>query len=547
MTEALKKLFILLALQRKDVISIYFFSIFSSIIQLTVPLGIQSIVGLAMGATMVTSIYVLVFIIVLGVLVAGIMRIKQMQLVEKIQQHIFVKYAFEFTETIPNLDLGHIDKYYLPEKVNRFFDITTLQKSVSKLLLDIPSATIQLVVGFTLLALYHPFFIIMSLIVLLILFVILKVTSGKGFKTSIQESNNKYEIAAWIQEMARIAKSFKLSHGSHINLIKADNIVTKYLNERTQHFKILRLQYTTLVIVKVILTFMMLAIGVYLLVEQKLNIGEFIAAEIIILMSISATEKIIKNIDIVYDVTTSLEKINSVLEIEVEKKGGSVISDLNGININLRDLSYTYSNGNKVLDSINLNIKAGDKICLQGVENSGKSTLLKLLSGNYQNFEGNLYYNGIQLQSLDLKSLRTSMGVYLNENDIFKGTVFQNISMARVNVTENSIIELIDKLGFDNFFDSFPEGFQTELNSNGNSLSSTSVKRILLLRALCTQPKLVLLEEPCLGQSDSAVSKIENYLLNDLKDSTVVVISSSNRFAASCNVIVNLEKGKIVL
>lgn len=157
---AFGKLSELIKLERKEISSIYFYAILNGLVQLSLPLGIQAIIGFVLGATMVTSVYVLIFFVVLGTLVVGILNIYQMKIIEKIQQKIFVRYTFNMGLKIPGFDLLSIDKYYLPDKINYFFDILTVQKGISKLLLDIPIATIQIILGLVLLSFYHPLFIV---------------------------------------------------------------------------------------------------------------------------------------------------------------------------------------------------------------------------------------------------------------------------------------------------------------------------------------------------------------------------------------------------
>jgi ABC-type bacteriocin/lantibiotic exporter with double-glycine peptidase domain len=143
----LKRVQALIQEHKKEVTSIYLFSILGGIVNLSLPLGVQTIIGLVMGATMVTSIYVLIFLVVLGVFLMGLFQINQMKIIESIQQKIFAHYAYEFAEKIPRLDLKQMDKYYLPEKVNRFFDTLNIQKGFAKLLLDIPVASVQIIFG----------------------------------------------------------------------------------------------------------------------------------------------------------------------------------------------------------------------------------------------------------------------------------------------------------------------------------------------------------------------------------------------------------------
>ena len=125
---------------------------------------------------MVTSIYLLIALVVVGTWLVGFFRLKVMQIIEKIQQKIFVEYSIAFAEKLRKLNLTKINKYFLPELVNRFFDMPNLQKGISKILLDIPTAIIQIFFGIILLSFYHPWFLIFGLIVLLGVIFIFRIT-----------------------------------------------------------------------------------------------------------------------------------------------------------------------------------------------------------------------------------------------------------------------------------------------------------------------------------------------------------------------------------
>lgn len=543
-TNPLKRLLDFVNLDKKDVSAIYFYAILSGLIQLSLPVGVQAIIGFILGASMVTSIYILIFIVVVGVLVVGIMQINQMKIIEKIQQKIFTRYAFEFTEKIPMLDLRHADTYYLPEKVNLFFDTVTLQKGIAKILLDIPIASIQIIFGLLLLSFYHPVFIAFGLILLLILWGILNFTSKKGWSTSLLESNYKYEVIAWLEEIARVIKSFKFTQGTHLNLKKTDKNVVNYLNARTEHFKVLMLQYKVLVFFKVAITTVMLTVGTFLLLNQSLNIGEFIAAEIVILSIIGAIEKLIGSLDNSYDVITSLEKLASVTEMPLERDGSLILeTPNNGLSIKAINLNFNYLDKTQALENINLEINANSKIAISGGEGSGKSSLLRVLSSNYSDFTGTLLINGIPINNYQLTSLRSQIGVYISQQGIFKGTVWENITLNRANIEPEKIAKLAQKLGIENYINSLKKGFDTDIDVAGKTLSSSLINKLLLLRAFIHSPKLLLLEEPWINLEKKEKNAVINYLLNLTPNTTVIVASNDEDFIKACDYQIIMTNG----
>lgn len=527
----------LVRLERKEISAIYFYAIFNGLILLAIPVGIQALIGFAQTNTASASIVVLIALIVISVFVAGVLQIKQMQLTEKIQQQIFVRYSFAIANKIPALKLSSVDNYYLPELINRFFDVTTLQKSLAKLLLDFPLAIIQIIFGLILLAFYHPVFIAFGLVLVIVVYAILYFSGSKGLQTSIEESNHKYAVAAWLEEMARIIRSIKFSKSNSFHINKADNHVTKYLTARTRHFKILELQFKTLIGFKTLVTSAMLIVGTFLLLQQQLNVGQFIAAEIVILTIISSVEKIIGNLDSVYDVLTSVEKIEKITDKDIEQSGTlELIKTSNGINIKLQDVAFAYpGNTTPVFKNISFGINANEKICIQGDEGSGKSSLLRVLTGSYTDFTGSVLINDIPIKNYDLYSLRLKTGVVISMQDIFDGTLLENICMGLENASMDEILALCKTTGLTDYLNSLPNGFDTPLYTSGRKLPGNVVKKILLIRALINKPCLLLLEEPWVGLEDIYQQQVKNYLLHEMKNTTVLVITKDESFATKCD------------
>ncbi|MBK7887852.1 MAG: ATP-binding cassette domain-containing protein [Bacteroidetes bacterium] len=533
-----------LKLERSDITAIYFYAILSGLIQLSLPLGIQAILGFVLGATMVTSVYVLIFIIILAVLIVGYLQIRQMKIIEKIQQKIFVNFAFEFAEKIPNMDLKKADQYYLPEKINHFFETINIQKGVSKLLIEIPAATIQIIFGLVLLSLYHSLFLISSLLLIAILWTIFKITGRKGIETSINESNNKYDVIAWLEELGRVIKSFKYSQGSHLNLIKTDRKLLEYITSRKSHFSVLLFQFKSLVFLKVAITAIMLILGTSLLFNQKINIGQFVAAEIVILTIIGAMEKLITSLEYVYDVITGMLKINRVLEFPNEKEGKLILTSKE-LNITMSNMTFSYSEKKEIFQDVSLKIPAKAVTCISGEENSGKSTFLKLLTGSYMDFKGSIQFNDLPLKNYSFESLRSQMGIFLYDQDIFEGTLYENITLGRNETSIEHIMEIAKKSGLENFISFFPDSFESMIDPMGRKLPSTTIRKILLLRALINNPVLLVLEEPWLQFDEETKQNLQHYLLSLGKEKTVVISTNDKEFIKKCDIHYTISNGSI--
>ncbi len=541
---SIAKFFDILRFERKEISAIYFYAILAGLVQLSVPVGIQSFMSFVQAGTISAAMILLVVFIVAGAFFSGFLQINQMKVIEKIHQQLLVRYSFLYAYTVPKLSLQEVDGYYLPELVNRFFDTITLEKSISKILLDIPTALLQVILGLILLCFYHPIFIFFGLVLILVLYLILAFTGGKGLETSLEESNYKYKMAGYLQELARGVTTFKFAGDRHYHIHKTDKIATGYVNARTAHFNILMQQYWIFIFFKVLITGAMFIVGAGLLLNQQLTIGQFIAAEIVILSIISSIEKVIVNLDKVYDVLTAVEKINKVIEKPLEQSGKVLLDASKGIKVVAKDLSFGYNPEKPIIRNLSLSIAAGEKVCIMGKHSSGKSTLMRLLCGVYPQYEGNLLINGEQVYSYDTWSFRSHTGVLLQTQLLIEGTIRENICMGNEAIATARMDALAEVVGLKQYIDSHRERYDFQIGSTGQQLSGRIISKILLMRALIAQPQLLLLEEPVLGLEDVNAQRIFDYLLHEMPGTTTIVVCNDAAFAARCNQVIVLENGK---
>ena len=384
----------LLELDRKDIRQIIFYAVFAGIVALSLPLGIQAIINLIQGAQISTSWIVLVVLVTLGVAFQGTLQIMQIRILENVQQKIFMRSSFEFAYRFPKIKMSELRDFYPPELANRFFDTLTVQKGLSKILLDFPAAILQILFGLILLSMYHPFFIIYGVLLVLLIYLVFKFTAKKGLETSLAESKAKYRVAHWIQEVARSLVSFKLSGKTSLAMERNDTLTKEYLSYRESHFRVLLLQYSQMIGFKVLVTAGLLLIGGLLVINQQMNIGQFVASEIIILLVIGSVEKLITGLETFYDVLTSLEKIGQVVDKELEPQEGiDPMENTHKLSIELQDVGFANPQGKTILQNINLNINEGKRILIEGATGSGKTTLLKVISGLISPTSGSFYVN----------------------------------------------------------------------------------------------------------------------------------------------------------
>lgn len=469
-----------------------------------------------------------------------------MQIIEKIQQKIFVEFALAFAEKLPKLNLSATRKYYLPELVNRFFDTQNLQKGISKILLEIPTALIQILFGILLLSFYHPWFLVFGALVIICVIFIFRFTMESGIKSSIDESDKKYEVASWLEDIAASIKTFKLNSKTEIHVAETDNRVVNYLNDRTSHFRVLVIQYKTIIAFKVIITLVMLVIGTYLLVNQQLNIGAFIATEIVVLTIMAAVEKLIISLESYYDVIAALSKLNKVTDLPEEDLGAITLENQNsGFEIEFKEVNFAFNDYQMILENVNFKIAENSLNVITGSLGSGKSLLLNMMTGFYEPTSGRILFDKIPLKNVDKISLRNQIGMFLEDMTIIKGTVYENIILGQSHISAEQILDISEEIGVDDFSSLFSNGFFTKISETDTEISFSSKKKIMLLRALVGERRLLILEDPLDGMDDAFKIKMREHLSNLKENTTVIVVSEDPEMIEIADQHLHIEEGTV--
>lgn len=539
----------LLKLERKDIRQIFYYAIFAGVVNLSLPLGIQAIINLIQGAQISTSWIVLVVLVTLGVAFVGVLQLMQMRIIENVQQKIFTRSSFEFAYRFPKIKMTELREFYPPELANRFFDTLTVQKGLSKILIDFPAAILQIIFGLMLLSFYHPFFIIYGILLILLVYVVFKFSVQRGLDTSLMESKQKYKVAHWLQEIARAVLSFKLSGKTSLALEKNDNLTSSYLDARESHFRVLVQQFIKLIGFKILVTAGLLIIGGFLVLNQQMNIGQFVAAEIIILLVISSVEKLILGLEPFYDVLTSMEKLAQVVDRKLESQDGDELSNNDkDFKVELEDVSYSVPDRmSPLLSNISLEIHPKDRIMIYGPNGSGKSTLLKLIAGIIEPSNGSIFVNNINLKGILLNNYRSMIGQSLPEETPFEGTVRENLTFGNESVTDDDISWALEKTGLVDFVRKQPEGLRTMLYPEGKKLSLTASKKIVLARSILKRPKILLLKDPLEQFEKLEAQRIMDFLSDPINPWALVVVSYNMDWKTKCTRVIKLADGKIDL
>ena len=296
------------------------------------------------------------------------------------------------------------------------------------------------------------------------------------------------------------------------------------------------------------MTIGILYVGVMLVIENKLTIGQLIAFQMFSGQFAAPMLRLVGLWNEFQQTLLAVDRIGDILNSPLEMQSGNAItlSHVKG-DIKIENLSFRYNvEAPMVLNNINLDIKAGDKIGFVGRSGSGKSTIAKLIQRLYYTTEGTIYIDGIDIRNINPVWLRTNIGIVLQENYLFSGTIRDNIALPRPNMPMEGIVQAAQIAGAHEFISKMPKGYDTEVGERGSSLSGGQKQRIAIARALISNPRILIFDEATSALDYESERIIRDNMAMISQGRTTIIIAHRLSTIKDCNKIVCFDQGRIV-
>ncbi|MFN0015421.1 MAG: peptidase domain-containing ABC transporter [Saprospiraceae bacterium] len=530
---------------------IILYAIVAGAINLSLPLGIQAIIGLLAGGSISASWGLLVAFVIVGAIITGGLRLMQLSIVENIQRQVFTDSAIEFAIRIPRFNLEMLRTEHLPELANRFFDTQNIQKGLPKILIDGSTAILQILFSLLLLSFYHSTFVLTAILLLGVLAIFFWWTAPLGVASSLMESKYKYKLAHWLEEVSRVSSTFKLAGENRFPMTRTDELTVHYLDARARHWRILMTQFGGSIVFRALVLGGFLILGSLLVMDNQLNLGQFVAAEILVLFIVDSVEKLILLHETGYDVLTATEKIGQVADLPIEREDGVRVEDFcdssQPLGVEVRNLSYQFSDSDKVvLKDLTIKVPPGERLAITGYQGAGKSTLTQVLSVIKRDYTGSLLFNGLPKQNINLRSLREHIGDYSSQEDIFRGSIQENITLGRDSIPIQQVLKVAEDVGLTNFIRQSAVGLDTELLPGGKNIPRSTITQILIARAIVTAPNLLVMEDPLGNLTFRDRLRVGRLLTARQHNWTLICTTTDPLLASLCDRVIVLQDGRIV-
>lgn len=529
-----------------DIWTITVFALLTGLLALATPMAVETLVNTVAFGRLLQPLIVLALMLLAFLSFSAALIGLQTYVVEIIQRRLFARVAADLSYRLPRIVPASVEGQSGRELVNRFFDVITVQKASSTLLLDGIALVLNTLIGMTVLAFYHPWLLGFDVVLLgLIVFIIFVLGRG-AVNTSIKESKAKYKVAAWLEDLIGCRTAFRYRGAAEFALDQADHLTYEYLSARKKHFRIVMRQIIFALGLQAIASTALLGLGGWLVISGQLTLGQLVAAELIVTVIVGSFAKLGKHLQNYYDLLTSVDKLGVLFDLPMERQDGLLaLPHDKPAEVVISNIPGPGHHGTNAGGAHNLKIKSGERVMLMGPSGCGKSRILDLLFGLSKPEEGHVSINGIDPRDLRPDALRKQV-VLVRDIEIFSGTLEENVHLERAYVSTSDVREALEWVGLSDDIITLPQGLNTLLVENGYPLTTNQSRRLMLARAIVGRPRLLLVD----GIIDCFPDGDAEQLMAMLSDSerlwTMIMVTGRQSLANAGTMIYKLDDMQLV-
>ena len=522
----------ILHLERQDVLMIFALALGVGLLSIVTPAAIEALVNVVAFGVLLWPVIVLALLMLAFLCFAAVLRAMQVLAVEYMQRRIFARTANAFATRFAKAEIESFDGRNPTDIVNRFFEVASEQKALATLLVEGTSVVMITIVGLGVLSFYHPYLLTFGLVMIALIAFLLGVLGLNGVSTAIDESYAKFDVAAWLEEIAKCPHTFRFGRGGSVAIERANQLTTDYIEQRRAHFRIIWRQTLFALLLEAIASTVLLGLGGWLVINQQLNLGQLVAGELIVTLVLTALSKSGKYLEIFYELQASLDKLAVIEELPLEPTGGELLPD-RAEPMRFRAEIHRDGTAAKPLEA-----SPGERVAIVGTSGCGKSFLLETLALLRVPHGGLLEFDGIDARSLDRAGTRLRIAL-VGHAETFAGTVAENVRVGRGELTAGDVREALEMVGLGERVARLPKGVASPLASDGLPLSSNELLRLSVARAIAGKPRLLLIDGMLDGLDMADCPELITSLFERTNLWTLVVVTSRDDITRRCDRTVN--------
>ncbi len=462
-----------------------------SVLSLAVPLSVQILISTIANTAMMRPVVVLGIILLALLSLYGLLYTLQTWTMDRFGRHFFARISEEIILRNLHARFAAVEGVNREELANRFFEIVTVQKNVPSLVVGGSTLLLQALVGFVVVSVYHPAFVVLNGCILLAVWCIWMLWSRRSTESKIKESKAKYNVARWLEEVARANDSFKSERSLNFAVKRSEAVIAEYLEAHRKHFGHKAGQLIACLVLYAIASAALLVVGGSLVISSSLALGQLVAAELILAAIFLAIAQLPSYFDHWYELRASLDKLAEFYDIPLEAPVAGERPEEGPMEITFRGVTVPYRSSTMRFD---FSIPAGQQVMIACDSHRYQKAIVDLLLRHIEPSAGSIMLGRQNLSDIHPHSLRDTIMVVDNAMAI-ECSIAENLCLGNTRFTRAELRAALSLVSLDDTVEQLPEGLDTHLGPLGHPLSRGEVIRLKVAAAILAKPRVFLLTE----------------------------------------------------
>ena len=516
-----KLFFKILKPERKFYVVTIIYGVVIALLTLAAPISVQALVSTVANTALAGPVIVLASILFILLTISGILNALQTYIMELFERHFFARITSEIVLQNIYAQTVYFKSINRAELVNRYFDIMTIQKNMPSLLIDGFALILQAIVGLVVVSSYHPALFVFNVVFVISIYLMWSFWGHKAVRTGLSFSNTKYNVARWLEELARNNAEFKSHDRIIFALNKSEHMADEYMHHRKSHFNYTFRQTVGFLFIYAIFSAALLGIGGLLVIQGQLSLGQLVAAELIltaVFIGLSRAGLYLKQL---YEMIPAAEKISHFFRIPTEVCSGEPFEPDKPFQIIFKNAVVSYRREKLVFD---LDIPAGAKIMAAVSSSFMQDYFIELIEGHRPVDSGFIMFGDKDISTLNPHSYRDKV-VVIDDALLLEGTIEEYLRFGNPNATEADITHILAALKLDKIINDLPNGIRTSIIHTGYPLSTSEGMRLKLAATLLAKPKALILTEAFDIMGYNVRQKVFSYLCSQ-EDLTLIYFTN---------------------
>lgn len=544
-----KKFFELIKPQKKLLLNIFLSSIlitlfgiigsfyFKFLLNTVIPNNLKSTLDIFSIGFIILTIFL--------VITSGFRR----QLLIYFSQRLDISLMLDYYTHILNLPLNFFHNRSSGEIISRLDDAYKIRISISTATLTVMIDSFMVIIaGFTLYS--ESSFLFFITLIPLILYIIIAFI----FKRSIENANKismeaQAELTSYLVQCINGIETIKGFNGEYIVGQQVEKTFIKFIKKSVNLSSINNIQSTIRGAVKAIFGIIIIWIGALQVLNGNISLGTLLTFNALLAYFLQPIDNIVNFQSTLQSAIVAAQRLEEIIGTAIEKTKGErekiKTKDLKG-NIEFKNVYFRYDNRSITLENISLKAKANTKIALVGESGSGKTTLSKLLMNFYKIEKGEILINGLNINDINLESLRDRIAYISQETFLFNKTILENLTFGNDDASYEDVIDACKKTQIHDYINTLPLRYGTLVEENGSNFSGGQKQRLSIARAILKKPDILVMDEATSNLDSITEKAISQTMDKFMQDKTALIIAHRLNTIKNCDVIYVLEKGKVI-